>query len=288
MQTQMVKRKSQRQSPPWEDLDPFVLSMIFGCLSLQDLLFCPPYVCRAWLSATIHTLFRNSILDLRLIDDLDDEKQRSRFTHLLKLAINHCQEDWVTIYFPSNYFFGYFATVYIAERTPNISSLFWPSDVSSRALPIYISLFYWKKLRVFHARLNPEEWFAVLSQVAEFCKNLVELGVHGEVTEKEVLCVVEGFPRLRLLDLSESTLSNKALEILLDQRLQNLKELNILHCLILDDDGNDISDGDYCAVKAWRKQLLEKACKFMNLKKFLHCLERSCQECKDVVSNSDK
>ncbi|XP_031253195.1 F-box/LRR-repeat protein At3g48880-like [Pistacia vera] len=277
-----TKRQKQRQNPPWEDLNPFVLSMIFGCLSPQDLLFCPTYVCKAWLSATIFTLFRNSILDLRLIDDLEDEKQRSRFTHLLKLAIDHFQQDWVTIYFPSKYIFGYFATVYIAERTPNISCVFWPSDVSSRALPIYISLFYWKKLSVFHARLNPEEGFALLLQLAEFCKSLVELGVHGEVTEREALCIIEGFPRLKLLDLSESTLSSKGLESLLDQRLKNLKELNILHCLILDDNDKDISETDYCLLKAWRKQLLEKASKLKHLKKFMHCLESSCQECKDV------
>ncbi|KAJ4726390.1 F-box/LRR-repeat protein [Melia azedarach] len=282
MQTQ-IKKKKKNQNPPWEDLNPFILSMIFARLSLQDQLFCPAYVCRAWFSASLFTLFQNSVLDLRVIDKLEDEKQRSRFAHLLKFAIDRCG-GWVTIYFPSKYVFGYFATAYIAEKTPNVSSVFWSSDLSLRVLPICISLLYWKKLRVFHARLNPEEGFAVLSQLADYCEDLIELGVHGKLTERDVLCVTESFPRIKALDLSESSLSSKALGILLDGKLKNLKELNILHCLILDDEGKDIRDGHYCLLRAWRKEMLGKASNLKNLKKLMHCLEVCCEQCKDVLS----
>ncbi|KAK2638893.1 hypothetical protein Ddye_026688 [Dipteronia dyeriana] len=276
---QIMKKK---QKPPWEDLDPCILSNIFSCLSPQDQLFGPPYVCRSWLSATLDTLFHNSELDLRLIDSLEDKIQRSRFTHLLRIAINRCDRNWVSIHLPSKHTFGYFATVYIAEKTPTISSVFWPTDVSSSHVHVYMCMFYWRKIKVFHARLNPNQWFNVLTQLADLCNNLVEIGVHGTITEKEALCIIQGFPRLKVLDMSESNLSSEVLGMLLDGRLENLREVNILHCLVLDDEGKNMLERDYsnyCYFKAWRRDILERASNLKSLKKFMHCLEKCSQQC---------
>lgn len=295
------KHQSQNEnsasSPPWQDLNPYLLSTIFARLSLQDQLFGPAYVCRAWLSATLFTLFHNSILDLSLIDKLRGRRQRLRFALLLKQAID-TYDGWVAVYFPSKYVFGYFATAYIAEKTPNVASLFLSSDldhvVSSMVLPVCVSLLYWKKLRAFHARvINPEEGFAILTQLADFCGNLVELGVHGRITERQVVCIVEGFPRLQVLDISESCLYSRTLGILLERGSTYLKQLNILHCMILDDDdGKDIRERHYCLVRKWRREMLGKASNNLRkLKMFMHCLELdtiSCAKCRDVMLKYNK
>ncbi|KAK9268751.1 hypothetical protein L1049_000512 [Liquidambar formosana] len=267
-----------QQNPPWEDLNPFLLSKIFSHLPIHDQLFGPPFVCHSWLSATLETLFHNSILDLRLIDSLDDENQLSRFYHLLTLAINHHQ-DWVSIYFPNEQVFGYFATLYIAEQTPTISSVVLPSDSCSNALPIYMSLLYWRNLRVFRARLDQSAWLSVLSQLADFCENIVELGIHGDIEEKEVAYVVECFPRLEVLDFSESTLCGNALGVVLDGRLKRLKELNILHCLIMGEDGEYVSADEYAKSKAFKNEVLQKASGLRSLKKFRYCCDKSCTYC---------
>ncbi|KAK2638894.1 hypothetical protein Ddye_026689 [Dipteronia dyeriana] len=68
----------------------------------HDQLFGTPYVCRSWLSATLDTLFHNSELDLRRIDSLEGKIQRSRFTHLLRIAINRCDRNWVSIHLQAN------------------------------------------------------------------------------------------------------------------------------------------------------------------------------------------
>ncbi|KAL9441122.1 hypothetical protein AB3S75_019737 [Citrus x aurantiifolia] len=289
------QNQNSASSPPWQDLNPYLLSMIFARLSLQDQLSGPAYVCRAWLSAALFALFPNSVLDLSLIDKLRGRRQRLRFTLLLKQALD-TYDGWVAIYFPSKFVFGYFATAYIAEKTPNVASLFLSSDLvaGSMALPLCVSFMYWKKLRVFHSRvINPEEGFAVLTQLADFCGNLVELGVHGRITERQVVCIVEGFPRLRVLDLSESCLYSTTLGILLERGSKYLKQLNILHCMILDDeDGKDIRDGHYCLVRKWRREMLGKAStNLKNLKMFMHCLEMdiiSCAKCRDVKSKYNK
>ncbi|CAK7350070.1 unnamed protein product [Dovyalis caffra] len=263
-------------SPLWEDLNPCILSQIFSCLSLHEQLFLPPCVCHAWLSATLDTLFKNSVLDLRLIDKLDKEQQL-RFTYLLRTAINR-YNGWVSIYFPSKYIFGYFAAIFIAEKTPDVSCVVLPCDTSSRVLPIYVQLLHWKKLKVFHARLCPDKGLHmhVISQLADCC-NIVELGFHGKTTEKEVLGIIESLPKLRILDLSESTLSSKALLMVLDGKLKYLCELNVLHSLIKDADGKEIV-ADKDRLRDFKKELLEKAFKSLKL---IHCLENSCKHCDD-------
>ncbi|GMY31936.1 F-box/LRR-repeat protein At3g48880-like [Fagus crenata] len=266
----MAKKKTQL-IPPWRDFNPFILSHVFSFLPLHDQLFAAPWVCHAWLSATLDTLFHNSILDLTLIDELEDEIQRLRFTHLLRLAINR-YHGWVSIYLPKKYMLGYFGMVYIAEKTPRISSAIMPRDVGLCALPVYISLPYWKNLRVFRARLNPNEGLNVISQLADYCKNIVELGFHGEITEKEVSCTIQGFPQLRILDISESTLCHKALSMLLDGKLRWLRELNILHCSIVGDDGKDITHPTSHKVSMkFNREMQEKASQLRSIK-FLHCL----------------
>ncbi|KAL5736437.1 hypothetical protein ACOSQ2_031225 [Xanthoceras sorbifolium] len=283
---------TKKQNPPWEDLDHGILSKIFSCLSPQDQLFGPPYVCRAWLSATLDTLFRDSKLDLRLIDSLEEKNQQSRFTHLVRIAIDRGR-NWVSIHLPKKHSFGYFAIVYIAERTTSVTSVYWPTDFVSY-LPVYISLLYWQKIRVFHARIDPKQGFVVLSQLADFCKNLEEISIHGKITEKEATCIIQGFPTLKVVDLSESNLSSEALGMFLSGRLSNLREFNILHCLVLDDEGKNVLEEDYsnyCYFKAWRKEILERASNLKCLKKFMHCLEKCCQQCLDnnvLRKNNDK
>ncbi|KAB5521277.1 hypothetical protein DKX38_025596 [Salix brachista] len=229
---------------------------------------------------TLDTLFKNSILDLRLIDRLDEEEQQLRFTYLLRLAIDRFN-GWVSIYFPRKHIFGYFATIYIAEKTPNVSCVVLPCDTIFRVSPIYIPLLYWKQLKVFHARLCPDKGLHlhIISQVANCC-NISELGFHGNITEKEVLAIVEGLPKLRILDFSDSTLSSKALLMVLDGKLKYLYELNVLHCLIKDVDGKDIG-AHMDRLRDFKKELLNKACNFKGLKKFIHCFGKSCEHCKD-------
>lgn len=254
----MKKNKETRSSnPSWEDLNFSILSLIFSCLSLHEQLFLLPRVCHAWLSVTLDTLFKNSILDLRLLDKLDEEEQQLRFTHLLRLAINRFN-GWVSIYFPRKHIFGYFATIYIAEKTPNVSCVVLPCDTISRVSLIHIPLLYWKQLKVFHARLSPDKGLHlhIISQLV-ICCNISELGFHGKITEKEVLAIVEGFPKLRILDFSDSTLSSKALFMVLDGKLKYLYELNVLHCLIEDVDGKDIG-ADMDRSRDFKKEMLEK------------------------------
>lgn len=274
-----MKKNTSRssQNPPWQDLNPFILSKIFSCLSLNDQLFCPPQVCRSWLNATLHTLFANSNLDLGSLDTLDELNQRSRFTNLLQLAVDH-YSGWVSICFPRKHSLHYFATVYIAERTPNISRVVLPCDASDDLFPIFASLMYWKNLRVFDAPLSPEEGFLFLSQLVDHCNNLQQLGVHGELAAKDALCIVEGFPKLKVLDLSHSTLCADALAILLSGRLTSMKELNILHCLFVGEDGEHLCN-DYDKLRDFNKEMLHKASALKSLRIFSHCLGKNCQQC---------
>ncbi|GMY28293.1 F-box/LRR-repeat protein At3g48880 [Fagus crenata] len=266
----MAKKKTQL-IPPWADFNPFILSHVFSFLPLHDQLFVSPFVCHSWLSATLDTLFRNSILDLTLIDELDDEIQRLRFTRLLRLAINR-YPGWVSIHLPKKHILGYFGMVYIAEKTPNISTVIMPCDVALHALPVYVSLPYWKSLKVFRARLNPNEGLHVISQLNDFCKNIVELGFHGKITEKEVSCTIEGFPRLKILDISESTLCHRALIMLLDGKMRCLRELNILHCSIVGDDGRDINHRKSHIVSTkFNREMQEKVSQLKSVK-VIHCL----------------
>uniref|UniRef100_A0A7N2MBH0 F-box/LRR-repeat protein n=1 Tax=Quercus lobata TaxID=97700 RepID=A0A7N2MBH0_QUELO len=269
------KNSSKLIIPPWGDFDPFLLSHILSFLPLHDQLFVTPYVSCAWLTATLDTLFHNSILDLVLIDELDDEIQRLRFTHLLRLAINR-YHGWVSIYLPRKYMLSYFAMVYIAERTPMISSLIMPCDVALHAGLVHTSLLYWENLKVFKARLDSHEGL-LLQQLADSCKNIVELGVHGEITEKEVSSIIEGFPRLKILDISESTLCHKALNLLLDGKLRSLRELDILHCSIVGDDGKDITlpTSQMLSMK-FNREIQEKASQLKSVK-FTHCLGIYCK-----------
>ncbi|XP_052177668.1 uncharacterized protein LOC127791734 [Diospyros lotus] len=276
-----MKRQHQEvQTPSWQDMNPSILSKIFSFLGVEDQLFGPPFVCQSWLSATLDTLFQNSKLDLRLMDRLDDKNLRFRFTHLLKLAIN-LYHGWVSIYFPSKHRLGYFATLYIAERTPRITSVVLPPQVCANMIPIFISALYWKNLRLFQARMNPDLGFLVISQLVDCCKNITELRIHGTVVmEREVSCIIEGFPRIQILDLSECVSSCGALEIALDGRLGWLKELNLLHCKFMGDDGKDIRE-DYLKLKEFRNKVLEKASGFTSLKKLRHCLVKVCPDCRD-------
>ncbi|KAI8552495.1 hypothetical protein RHMOL_Rhmol06G0271000 [Rhododendron molle] len=281
MKKQRQKQKQkQKQSPSlWQDLNPFLLSKIFSFLDFNDQLFGAPFVCRSWLSSTVDTLFKNSSLDLRLIDTLEEENQRLRFTHLLKLALNQ-YHGWVSIYFPTKHLFGYFGTLYIAERTPSVSSVVLSSSGVCGDFAIFISLLYWKNLKVFRAPVGPENGFHLISQLADRCKKLKEIRLQGTIMEKEVSSIVEGFPGLQILDFSESTLSSNALDIVFDGRLKFVKEINILHSKVIDDEGKDIRE-DYWRLNEVRNRMLEKAAGIKSLKKLSHCLVKNCPDCKD-------
>lgn len=137
---------------------------------------------------------------------------------------------------------------------------------------------------MFQARVEPDQGFNLLSQLADFSTNLLELGFHGKITQHEALCVIQGLPGLKVLDLSGSDLSSEALVMLLDGRLMNLREVNVLHCVILDKEGKNMFCKDYIDysyLKAWKKWVLDKAAHHTSLRKFLHCFDFSCQLCLD-------
>lgn len=172
----------------------------------------------------------------------------------------------------------FYTIMHIAENTPKISSVVLPSDASVDVYPIFMSLMYWENLRAFHAPIRPAEGFQFVTQLVDYCKNIVELGVHGEFMEREVSCIVEGFPGLKVLDFSDSTLSANALSMLLDGRLKCIKELNVLHCLFVDEDGKDMRR-DYVRLKSFKNEVLEKVSGIKSLKKFRHCLGKICHQC---------
>ncbi|KAK1405109.1 F-box/LRR-repeat protein [Heracleum sosnowskyi] len=272
-------KKKKLTDPQWKDLDPFILSKIFSHMSLQDQLCGPPFVCHSWLSASLHSVFNHPNLDLCSIQNLDDHDEQiyqqnlARYHHLLKLAIKHCK-NWVSVCLPCQKMPDFYTLMFVAENTPNISRVVLPCDASIDVYPIFMAVMYWKNLQIFDA---PFRGIQMITQLVDYCNNIVELGLHGEFSEKEINCIVEGFPRLKVLDLSKSTLSANALSILLDGRLKCIKELNVLHCLFVDEDGKDMRD-DYVKFKAFKFQIFEN---ISRIKRFMHCLGKSCQQCLD-------
>ncbi|XP_074369255.1 F-box/LRR-repeat protein At3g48880-like [Apium graveolens] len=269
--------------PQWKDLNPFLLCTIFSRLSLQDQLSCVPFVCHSWLSALLHTLFNHPNLDLSALENLDAngelrERQLSRYTYLLKLAIKHCK-NWVSVSLPSRNMLDFGSVMYVAERTPNISRVMVPCDDSVDVFSIFMAVMYWKNLRAIHA---PFRGFQFVFQLVDYCKNIEELGLHGRFSERDVACIVAGFPGLKVLDLSSSTLPAVAMRILLDGRLRCIKELNLLHCQFLDLEGKYMRS-NYVMFKEFRLQFLDKVSGIKSLKKFMHCMKVSmkkpCEQC---------
>ncbi|KAM7503961.1 hypothetical protein LguiB_002865 [Lonicera macranthoides] len=279
------KSKTKLNPPPWQELNIFLLSKIFTFLSPHDQLFITPYVCTSWLHATLHTLFPNSTLPLSPLDTLP-QIQRPRFTHLLKLAVDRI-DGWISISFPSKHPLPYLLAMHIAERTSNISSVFLPSYPSSSLCQAFLSLLYWKNLRVFRGptdKLPPSKGYLLLAQLVDHCKGVVDLGFHGEVMEREVVSIVEGVPLIKVLDISGSRVWGKGLKVLLDGRLKFLRELNVMHCLFVGDDGDDdVINDDYEKMKGFKEEVFEKVSRLKGLKKFLHCFGKNCQQCKDGI-----
>lgn len=271
-----MKKMKKLTDPQWKDLDPFILSKIFSHMSLQDQLCGPPFVCHSWLSASLHTVFNHPNLDLSSIQNLDDQHHLVTYNYLLKLAITHCK-NWVSLSLPCRKMPDFYTLMFVAENTPNISRVVLPCDASVDVYPVFMAVMYWKNLRVFDA---PFRGFQMITQLVDYCNNIVELGLHGEFSEKEVCCIVEGFPGLKVLDLSNSTLSANALAILLDGRLRCIKDLNVLHCLFVDEDGKNMRD-EYVKFKAFKLDIFEKISGMKSLKRFMHCLGKSCQQCLD-------
>ena len=258
----------------WRDLNSCVLSQIFGLLSLQDQLFGAPFVCHSWLDASLHTIFKHPNLDLSCMQNLDDHQQLSRFIHLLKLAIKHCK-NWVSLCLPPRKMPDFYTLMFIAENTPCISRVTLPANSSVDVYPVFMAVMYWKNLRVFHA---PFRGIQFVSQLMDYCKKIVELGLHGEFSDRDVCCIVEGFPGLRALDLSNSTLSVNAVAVILDGRLKCIRDLNVLHCVFLDEEGKDVRE-NYAKMKLLRLKILEMVSGSKSLKKVMHCLGKSCEQC---------
>lgn len=277
----LKKEMKKRAEPQWKDLNPFLLCHIFARLTLHDQLFCVPFVCHSWLSATLHTLFHHPNLDLSSIQNLDDQlhrRQLSRYTFILKLAINHCK-NWVSLSLPSRKMPDFNILMYVAENTPTISRVVLPCDDSVDVYPIFVALMYWKNLRAFQAPFRGSQF---IKQLADYCNNIEELGLHGQFSERDVSCIVEGFPGLKVLDLSNSTLPAIALRVLLDGRLKCIKVLNLLHCQFIDEEGKDMRK-DYVKLKAFKLEILEKVSGINSLKNFMHCMRNSirkpCEQC---------
>lgn len=260
----------------WKDLNSCVLSQIFSHLSLQDQLFGAPFVCHSWLDASLHTIFKHPNLDLSSIQNLDDDHPQHllRYTYLLKLAIKHCK-NWVSLRLPCRKMPDFYTLMYVAENTPSISRVLLPSDASVDVYPVFLAVMYWKNLRAFNA---PFRGIQFVIQLMDYCKNIVELGLHGGFSDREVSCIVEGYPELKVLDLSNSSLSANALAIILDGRLKCIRNLNVLHCVFVDEEGKDIRE-NYAKSKAFRLKVLEKVSGSNSLNKFMHCLGKSCQHC---------
>lgn len=280
-----MKKKT---DPQWKDLNPFLLCNIFSHLTLQDQVSCVPFVCHSWLSALLHTVFNHPNLDFSSLENLDDQDAQllRRYTYLLKLAIKHCK-NWVSLSLPCRNMPDFSTLMYVAEHTPNISRVMVPCDTSADVYPIFMAVMYWKNLRAFHA---PFRGFQFVIQLVDYCKNIEELGLHGQFSEKDVSCIVEGFPGLKVLDLSNSTLPAVALRILFDGRLKCIKHLNVLHCQFLDEEGKDMRK-DYVKFKVFRLEILEKASGIDSLKKFMHCMrirmKKPCEQCA-LVGLKDK
>lgn len=277
-----MEKMKKLTDPQWKDLDPFILSKIFSHMSLQDQLSGPPFVCHSWLFASLHSVFNHPNLDFSSIQNLDDDDEQlyqqhlARYNYLLRLAIKHCR-NWVSVSLPCRKLPDFYTLMFVAENTPNISRVVLPCDASVDVYPIFMAVMYWKNLRVFDA---PFRGVQMITQLVDYCNNIVELGLHGEFSEKEVLCIVEGFPGLQVLDLSKSTLSSNALAILLDGRLKCIKEFNVLHCLFVDEDGKDMRD-EYVKFKNFKLEIFEKISGLRSLKRFRHCLGKPCQQCLD-------
>uniref|UniRef100_A0A162A1W8 Receptor ligand binding region domain-containing protein n=1 Tax=Daucus carota subsp. sativus TaxID=79200 RepID=A0A162A1W8_DAUCS len=168
----------------------------------------------------------------------------------------------------------FYTLMFIAENTPCISRVTLPANSSVDVYPVFMAVMYWKNLRIFHA---PFRGIQFVSQLMDYCKKIVELGLHGEFSERDVCCIVEGFPGLRALDLSNSTLSVNALAVILDGRLKCIRDLNVLHCVFLDEEGKDARE-NYAKMKLLRLKILEMVSGSKSLKKVMHCLGKSCEQ----------
>lgn len=220
-----MRMKQKKNLPPWQDMNPYILSKIISHLPLRDQLFGPPFVCRSWLSATLHTIFPNSSMDIRPIDRLTHHRHRLRFTHLLRLSLRR-HHRWVSLHLPSKHILGYFATLQIAESTPNISCLTQQHNrhLGADISPVFTSLLHWKNLRIFRTGLRPVCGYThLLTQLADHCPKITEICINGaRLTQEEALCIVQGFPKLERLDLSKSCLAVNGVYIVLDGRLKCL------------------------------------------------------------------
>ncbi|XP_017245806.1 uncharacterized protein LOC108217488 [Daucus carota subsp. sativus] len=277
----MMKKSTE---PQWKDLDPFLLCLIFSHLSLQDQLSCVPFVCHSWLSALLHTLFDHPNLDLTSLQDLDGHDQQlqlrqlSRYFYLLRLAIKHCK-NWVSLSLPCRNMPDFATLMSVAEQTPSICRVVVPCEASVDVYPVFVAVMYWRNLRAFQGPFRGSQFVV---QLADYCEKIEELGLHGKFSEKDVSCIVKGFPRLKVLDLSDSTLPAAAVSVVMDGRLKCIRDLNVVHCKFLDEDGKDMRI-NYVKWKAFKLEILEKASGINTMKKFMHCFrertEKPCEDC---------
>ncbi|WOH01241.1 hypothetical protein DCAR_0520623 [Daucus carota subsp. sativus] len=132
---------------------------------------------------------------------------------------------------------------------------------------------YRRNLRAFQGPFRRSQFVV---QLVDYCEKIEELGLHGQFSEKDVSCIVEGFPRLKVLDLSDSTLPAAVVCVVVDGRLKCIRDLNVVHCKFLDEDGKDMRN-NYVKWNAFKLKILEKASGINTLKKFMHCFRERCR-----------
>lgn len=112
----------------------------------------------------------------------------------------------------------------------------------------------------------------LMEEIAKNCKNFSELKIMGRCESSFAITLATSLPNLKVLSLRCSLLFKEALIIILDG-LKQLEVLNISHCLLVE---VPPPPAHKKVLKKIDQSILDKV---SHLKKFLTCMDDSCDMC---------
>ncbi|KAJ0244577.1 hypothetical protein HA466_0191930 [Hirschfeldia incana] len=292
----MERQERPENIPKWENMDRNMLVNIFKKLDVVDVIMGASRVCITWFLASHNKTIWNSIklndLDSIVLDNpskphLQDhnngEKHRYHLREILIEINKFCRAAPVEFFFNVNSNVQEEDLAFISNGLPNIRKLALPIQKTQNLNSFASSFSKWKNLQtLIIAKFTEDDDLSnEFKAIAENCRNLTTIKFTCTLDQKLANIIVRKLPNLERLSFRCTSVFRRAVMSLMIG-LQNLKSLNLSHCIFRKRYG--LMSGTLGLLPE-DKSLIQRILKFKELETFKLCYS-DCTTCVDVWNHT--
>ncbi|CAH8362851.1 unnamed protein product [Eruca vesicaria subsp. sativa] len=264
----------------WEDMERNILAKIFGMLNVIDIIKGASRVCVSWFLAS-HSKALWKTIDLSNIESVisenpykvenlaNDAERQYELRNILAEITKFNSSVTTNLVFDYNYYIQEEELAIIAPKMPNVKKLALPLYRNLNENSLMFTFSQWKNLQTLvitqpHLPITKANFQAI----GENCKSLTSLKLIRPLNTNLAEQLVSYFSNLKSLSFQGASISKKSLLSLVTNH-QNLRILNLSHCLYIEFDGMPGDRNTMSVLDLHTENLVQTATK--KLDRFIVC-----------------